>query len=145
MKQGNDNQTPDIMNVQQDIDLESLAEEIIESEDIIKEYGVSSSPARYFPDHTDWLMEHGKYFKCRSFIIYYHQDLDELQALRAPHRSLIKLLTWLDNHGHIDIGDIRNIERDRRCSKCYGKGFIPGYEHVQNGVCFKCGGSGYGK
>lgn len=28
------------------------------------------------------------------------------------------------------------------CSKCEGKGRIQGFTHVQNGVCFRCGGTG---
>ena len=31
---------------------------------------------------------------------------------------------------------------DSRCPKCGGKGYLPGYEHVEGGVCFLCGGSG---
>lgn len=33
---------------------------------------------------------------------------------------------------------------DTRCPKCGGKGYIPGYEYVEGGVCFMCGGSGRG-
>ena len=33
---------------------------------------------------------------------------------------------------------------DTRCPKCSGTGYIPGYEHVEGGVCFLCGGSGRG-
>ena len=33
---------------------------------------------------------------------------------------------------------------DTRCPKCGGTGYIPGYEHVEGGVCFLCGGSGRG-
>lgn len=33
---------------------------------------------------------------------------------------------------------------DTRCPKCGGKGYIPGYEHVEGGVCFLCGGTGVG-
>ena len=29
------------------------------------------------------------------------------------------------------------------CPKCAGKGWIPGYEHVEGGICFMCDGSGY--
>ncbi len=28
------------------------------------------------------------------------------------------------------------------CFKCSGKGFIEGFGHVANGVCFRCGGAG---
>lgn len=33
---------------------------------------------------------------------------------------------------------------DTRCPKCGGKGYLPGYEHIEGGVCFMCGGSGRG-
>lgn len=33
---------------------------------------------------------------------------------------------------------------DTRCPKCGGNGYIPGYEYVEGGVCFMCGGSGRG-
>lgn len=35
-----------------------------------------------------------------------------------------------------------HVFADCNCRKCGGTGFIPGYEHVQGGVCFKCEGSG---
>lgn len=28
------------------------------------------------------------------------------------------------------------------CNRCGGRGYIPEYNHVQNGICFKCGGEG---
>lgn len=31
---------------------------------------------------------------------------------------------------------------DPACPKCGGKGYIPGYEYIEGGICFKCGGSG---
>ena len=33
---------------------------------------------------------------------------------------------------------------DTRCPKCGGKGYLPGYEHVEGGICFLCGGTGRG-
>ncbi|WP_158666604.1 hypothetical protein [Salinibacter altiplanensis] len=29
------------------------------------------------------------------------------------------------------------------CDRCEGRGDIPEYSHVQDGICFKCGGDGY--
>lgn len=29
------------------------------------------------------------------------------------------------------------------CTKCFGKGHIRAFSHVQGGVCFSCGGAGY--
>lgn len=31
---------------------------------------------------------------------------------------------------------------DKKCPKCGGTGYVPGYEHVEGGICFLCGGSG---
>lgn len=28
------------------------------------------------------------------------------------------------------------------CSRCGGLGKLPAYHHINNGICFKCGGSG---
>lgn len=36
-----------------------------------------------------------------------------------------------------------NIEPISDCGRCNGKGYLPHYRHVQNGVCFKC--TGWGK
>ena len=29
------------------------------------------------------------------------------------------------------------------CTRCEGPGAIPSFDHVQKGVCFRCGGAGY--
>ena len=37
------------------------------------------------------------------------------------------------------------IERQRKaeiCPKCSGNGKIPAYYHIENGICFMCGGTG---
>ena len=34
------------------------------------------------------------------------------------------------------------IEYYNTCYRCSGSGYLPQYNHVQNGVCFKCGGEG---
>jgi hypothetical protein len=31
------------------------------------------------------------------------------------------------------------------CSRCSGNGYFPQWEHVENGVCFRCRGSGFEK
>ena len=30
----------------------------------------------------------------------------------------------------------------KKCDKCGGTGYLPQYKHVENGICFKCGGEG---
>lgn len=29
-----------------------------------------------------------------------------------------------------------------KCSRCNGSGYLPQYEHVENGICFRCWGEG---
>lgn len=29
-----------------------------------------------------------------------------------------------------------------KCPKCDGKGVLPGFGHINNGICFKCNGAG---
>ena len=31
------------------------------------------------------------------------------------------------------------------CDRCSGKGYIPEYKKIQNGICFKCKGYGYNR
>lgn len=54
--------------------------------------------------------------------------------------------TEFDNDSHLTLTRIdRNNTHyytDSRCPKCGGTGHIFGYEHVQGGICFLCGGSG---
>lgn len=34
------------------------------------------------------------------------------------------------------------IKYNNTCDRCSGSGYLPLYNHIQNGVCFKCGGEG---
>ncbi len=78
---------------------------------------------------------HHKYYQVDKF------------AWEYPNDALITLC-WdchekLHKNTEIEIRDINNnlIRRRTVCSRCYGAGYFPEYNHVQNGVCFKCGGS----
>jgi hypothetical protein len=35
-----------------------------------------------------------------------------------------------------------NIGNTVACQRCGGSGYIPPYNHVENGICFRCGGEG---
>lgn len=48
---------------------------------------------------------------------------------------MAKVLVRIDRNG-------TKIYSDDTCSKCGGRGYIHGYEHVAGGVCFRCEGSG---
>jgi len=49
------------------------------------------------------------------------------------------------NQNHIPIYDEQGklIVDHIDCSRCSGNGYIPQFKNVQNGICFKCGGSGF--
>lgn len=36
-----------------------------------------------------------------------------------------------------------SVSPDMKCKRCNGKGYLSAYRHVQNGVCFGCGGKGF--
>jgi hypothetical protein len=50
-------------------------------------------------------------------------------------------IEWLNQHlPHIDITDGMVVENSS-CPKCGGSGYLSGYQHIQGGVCFACGGA----
>lgn len=48
-----------------------------------------------------------------------------------------QIIKHLAKYGHVDQPD--DIDS---CSRCSGEGRIYGFQHVDDGVCFRCGGSG---
>ena len=42
-----------------------------------------------------------------------------------------------------EIGKPVSLVKYETCHRCDGKGFIPKYSHVEDGICFNCWGSGY--
>jgi hypothetical protein len=52
----------------------------------------------------------------------------------------------LDDRADRILGLVRKLTDQLRpygkCSRCAGTGHLPYYQHVQNGECFACGGSG---
>ena len=43
---------------------------------------------------------------------------------------------WLDENGQV-LGSLTP------CSRCFGAGVFPEFNHVQNGICFRCDGAKY--
>jgi hypothetical protein len=64
-----------------------------------------------------------------------------------------KYLTTLCNHCHqklhndstVNIWDQNELHKMEfgHCDRCAGKGHLPQYRKIQNGICFKCQGFGY--
>ena len=50
-------------------------------------------------------------------------------------RHHLKKIPVFDASGHL-------VESPPRCSRCGGGGYIPPYNHVAGGICFRCWGSG---
>jgi|SRR5690554_139575 len=42
----------------------------------------------------------------------------------------------IENHIFIEVA-----RENPKCSRCGGTGYLPHFSHVQNGICFKCGGN----
>lgn len=55
--------------------------------------------------------------------------------------------SWYDDNLHLVRIDKNNTHYyiDHTCPKCGGKGYLPGYEHIEGGICFLCGGTGKGE
>lgn len=67
-----------------------------------------------------------------------------------PNEALITLCNHCHKRRHeldtiiVYRDDTRCLSKHlSRCSKCDGLGYISEFKHVQNGVCFQCGGRGY--
>jgi len=63
----------------------------------------------------------------------------------------IALTTLCDNCHELEHYKEHNIYSDDTlqtkislvlCHRCHGRGYLPEYKHVQNGICFNCGGLG---
>ena len=53
--------------------------------------------------------------------------------------------------GGRDMAQLIRVDRNgtkywysNKCPRCGGRGYLYGYEHIEGGVCFKCGGTGLG-
>lgn len=127
------------MTDQKELNIDNIVSEILES-DIVVEHRTVPERGQFFT----WYRENTNfYFKVRTAI---HVRTDDGVKIMASDRrdDYLRILIQASRKGYIDIAEIRKVDHENRCSKCSGIGFIPGYEHVQNGVCFKCGGTGVG-
>ena len=117
-------------------DPQKLAEEIIEKCDTITEYSIAPK-GKFFRSHSH---TDDCYGNCKLYIKFVYNDQSKIY--RVEHRDLLRAVSYLDKNGWIEVSENIDIPESDRCSKCSGKGYIPGYAHVMNGVCFKCGGTG---
>ena len=100
----------------------------------------------------------------KNFVGSFYFNQSRLKGLNVHHKYYIKgkapweyeddaLITLCEDcHKKAHLTHIpvyREIDRKRllycnaiKCSRCNGSGYLPQYEHVENGICFKCWGEG---
>jgi hypothetical protein len=89
--------------------------------------------------------------KSEAFHLEVHHKMYILDELPWNYSS--DQLTTLCNHCHTDLhknsvipiytNDKKRIVNFDVCTRCSGVGHLPEYNHVQNGICFKCEGARY--
>lgn len=100
----------------------------------------------------------------KNFVCSFYVKRSNIKGLNVHHTYYIKgkapweyeddaLITLCEDcHKKAHLTHIpvyREIDRKRllycnaiKCSRCNGSGYLPQYEHVENGICFKCWGEG---
>ena len=68
---------------------------------------------------------------------------EKVMVHRNAQPSEIALVAKLVKSKWIDVRKVRGIEQTKPCTKCPGTGYIEQYAHVENGLCFKCNGTGH--
>lgn len=124
------------MNTSEKLNTRQLAEEILNSAPNVIEYSSAPSGA-FFKSHTKAVNHR---FKVRSYVRV--KVGDEIKIMRHSNSNVMFPLISCVKKGWIDAEEARNIPQQDRCTKCGGKGYLEQYAHVENGVCFKCGGHG---
>ncbi len=81
--------------------------------------------------------------------IHHERYRADILPINQPNEDLITLCNDCHENWHNEnpllVVDKNNkpIGKAERCTRCGGKGYIPQYHKVQNGVCFKCWGNKY--
>lgn len=89
------------------------------------------------------------YFSPKGLNIHHKYYVEGKKPWEYPNDALVTLCE--DCHQKIHEGSVpcyRSLDlKDvichyHKCRRCDGRGYLPQYNHVQHGVCFKCGGEG---
>lgn len=76
------------------------------------------------------------------------RDLKEMKSSQVAGRLRTKSKTLKGNSSFEDARkwcageNEQGQQKGETCPRCRGRGYIEAYKHVQNGVCFRCHGSG---
>ena len=113
-----------------------IAKDILEKSDEVIEYSIAPT-GQFFVSHT-------KAVKSRYHVRSYMRVKvgDKVMIHRNSKPSEIALVSELVKHGWVDVREVRGITDTEPCPKCPGTGYIEQYAHIENGLCFKCNGTG---
>ncbi|UHG93330.1 hypothetical protein [Spirosoma oryzicola] len=111
------------------------------------EYGLTSEDIRAIaqtnPQRINW-------HYAKNLNIHHHYYLIGAKAWEYPNEALITYCSdcHLETHGKLKIPvfdkDGNKLEMElTTCSRCGGTGYMPEFNHVQAGICFKCRGARY--
>lgn len=65
----------------------------------------------------------------------------QIEHIKADHLCSIKLFNPFCMNRKLNLRkDL--VVKSRTCVRCNGTGYLPQFKHVENGICFKCRGSG---
>lgn len=98
----------------------------------------------------------------RHLAIYFPSTCTEIKGLNIHHTHyILRRMPWDYSNEHLitlckdchqkrhEQGSIPCYSSEgeqlgllKPCDRCSGSGYLPQYKHVQNGICFKCGGEG---
>jgi hypothetical protein len=67
---------------------------------------------------------------------------EKKKRLQKTGELLNKHFTPLPQHTPANIITENKVRRSIKCNRCGGSGKLPQFTHIQNGVCFRCNGSG---
>lgn len=113
---------------------EQISLDVLKSHDCIREYGLCNDD-EVFIKYSEKLRKN-----IRSFVRYYDRN-NEPKIIYSTNNTALNLVMELIKKRAISRSDARNVVGEP-CDKCDGLGFLTQYAHIENGLCFKCNGSG---
>lgn len=72
-------------------------------------------------------------------------EIDDLLGVKRPFDPLQALLAGMHNPQRTEEEEgwiERGLDPDMPCKKCGGTGYLPQYQHICGGECFRCCGTG---
>ena len=124
-----------IMTTQSDtLTPEKISNDILSNHPSVREFDLCGD--------NEVFIDYSKKFRknIRSFVRYYDRNGDA-KVVYSTNNTALNLVIELIKKKAISKSDARQISGEP-CDKCGGLGFLSHYAHVENGLCFKCNGTG---